>query len=416
LKKIALRTRTAQIAGAAIAGTIIVAACGGGSDPVPVLAPASAPAPAPAPAPTVPEGGPVAPDKPLAKAYNDAAKALAVGTDNPILAWTYRVWCETGYRTAPKTGVNGIDALVDPSVDLVTPRGFTAQSESSTPYPAGGVRFLDNAWVFGTDGTAMVVVRTPSGNFILFDALNSVADMQSQVIDQMRFAGLDTSRITHVFVGHEHGDHYAGVNLAARLSPNLKVIAGAPAAEAIAKARSAAETRTYAGTSDEQAAARANALDRIPQKVDITIPAASDMEQGAMRLQLESDLEVVVMMTPGHTNGAIQVIVPVVHQGKTEKLLVWSGNDASNDNTDKYASGANLVEAFVVKEQPTAWINTHTYQGAVFGHLRRLAASPNTAPNPMLMGVDGVRRWAGIFAACNRALAERYRDGTWNEM
>lgn len=391
----------------------VAVGCGGDDGATPVAPPPPAPVPAP---PAVPAGGPVTADKPLAKAYNDAAKAFTVGNDNPINAWMYRVWCETGYRTAPKTGADGIDALLDPKVDLVTPKGFTAQSESATPYPAGGVKFLDNAWVFGTDGTAMVVVRTPTGNFLLFDALNSVADFQTQVIDQMRAAGLDPSKISHVFVGHEHGDHYAGVNLAMRLAPNLKVVAGTPAAVAITAARLAAETRAYTGTAAEQAAAKAAALDRIPSRVDITVPAGSDMDQGVKRVLVEAGVETVVMMIPGHTNGALQVIVPVVHQGKTEKLLVWSGNDANNANTDKYASGANVVETFVVREQPTAWINTHTYQGAVFGHLRKIAASPNTAPNPMLMGVDGVRRWAGIFSHCNRALAQRYRDGTWTSM
>lgn len=365
---------------------------------------------------TVPPGGPVAPDSPMARSYNDAAKAFTVGTENPIIHWMYRVWCETGYRTAPRTGVNGIDALVDPSVDLVTPRGFTAQSESGTPYPLGGVRFLDNAWVFGTDGTAMVVVRTPNGSFLMFDALNSVSDFQALVVDQMRFAGLDTSRISHVFVGHEHGDHYSGVNLAMRLSPNLKVVAGEPAAVAMTAARMQAQNRTYSGTPEQQAAARAAALDRIPSRIDITVPAGANMDQGVRRFLVEQGVEVVVMMAPGHTDGAIQVIVPVEHKGKVEKLLVWSGNDANNANTDKYASGARIVENFVAKEQPTAWINTHTYQGAVFGHLRRIYANPATAPNPMLMGVDGVRRWAGIFAQCNRALAQRYRDGTWLEM
>ena len=121
------------------------------------------------------------------------------------------------------------------------------------------------------------------------------------------------------------------------------------------------------------------------------------------------------MMTPGHTNGAIQVIVPVMHKGKQEKLLVWSGNDANRANTDLYATGARFVERYVVTEKPTAWVNTHTYQGAVHGHLLKLKSDP-AAPNPMIMGEDGVRRWITIFGNCNRALAQRYRDGTWISM
>lgn len=361
---------------------------------------------------TVPPGGPVLPDLPLAKAYNDAAKAARDGgVRNPILDWAYRVWCETGYRTAPALGVNGIDNLLDPLTDLVTPKGFLVADFSGTVYPAGGVQFLDNAWVFGRWLTAAVVVRTPSGNFLVFDALNSISDYQTQVIDQMRFAGLDPARVTHLFVGHAHGDHYAGVELQRALSPNMKVIAGAPDATSMLSSRRRAEVRTYPTPE-----ARAAAVNRIPASIEISVPAGGEgQEQGAKRLQLESGVEVVVMMTPGHTSGAIQVIVPVMHKGKQEKLFVWSGNDANNANTDRYATGGRFVEKFVVSEKPTAWINTHTYQSATFGHLEKLKKDPN-APNPMLMGEDGVRRFYTIWSSCNRALAQRYRDGTWEEI
>ncbi|MGP4006917.1 hypothetical protein [Streptomyces sp. 4N124] len=38
-----------------------------------------------APTEEIPWGGPLAPDKPLAKAYDDAARALAEADDNPVI-------------------------------------------------------------------------------------------------------------------------------------------------------------------------------------------------------------------------------------------------------------------------------------------------------------------------------------------
>lgn len=187
-------------------------------------------------------GGPLAADLPLAKAYDDAARALAESTDNPILKWEYRIWCQTGYRTTREGGTGQpIDQPVNSDVDLVSPTGFV-DTALDKPMPEGGVRFMDNAWYFGTRVTGMVVVRNPDGSLLMFDALTNARDMQAKTLDQMRAAGLDPSRVTHIFIGHEHADHYGGVNLVRRdHAPNAKVVATVPAAAAIVSARARAE-------------------------------------------------------------------------------------------------------------------------------------------------------------------------------
>ena len=56
------------------------------------------------PADPRPIRGPWKPDLPLAKAYDTAARALAMADDNPLIRWEYRVWCETGYRHPGEEG------------------------------------------------------------------------------------------------------------------------------------------------------------------------------------------------------------------------------------------------------------------------------------------------------------------------
>ena len=49
-------------------------------------------------------GDALRPDLPLARAYNEATRALSKVDDNPLIGWEYRVWCETGYRSPGDAG------------------------------------------------------------------------------------------------------------------------------------------------------------------------------------------------------------------------------------------------------------------------------------------------------------------------
>jgi hypothetical protein len=70
---------------------------------------------------------------------------------NPIIRWSYRVWCETGYHNINNVGTNQFaDPLPDPSRDLVSPLGYYCRGYEKV-MPDGGVQFMDNAWYFGRD-------------------------------------------------------------------------------------------------------------------------------------------------------------------------------------------------------------------------------------------------------------------------
>lgn len=407
------KNRAARPVSAVCLAAALIAGCGGsGGDSG---AAAVGVGNAQAQANVVPYGGPLAADMPLAKAYDEAAKAMAATTDNPILKWEYRVWCQTGYRTKAEGGTGQpVDLPLDPTKDLVSPTGFL-HTDLSRVMPAGGVQFMDNAWYFGTDLTGMVVVRTPDGNLVMFDALTTAGDMQTQTIDQMKAIGLDPARVTHIFIGHEHSDHYGGIELIKRdYAPNVRVIATAPAAQTIASARARVLTRTFTGTPAEQLAARNTALFNVPEKIDIIVKPYEGYAMGMQRIPVANATDVVAMLAPGHTPGQLNVVVPVNHQGKTRKLLIWSGND-NIDVADQYAASTDFVQGIAFKEGTDSFINTHGYQGAVFGHLRNLKANPS-GPNPLLMGVDGLQRYFSIYANCQRAEAQRLRDGTWKAL
>ncbi|MGW0199220.1 MBL fold metallo-hydrolase [Nonomuraea sp. NPDC003201] len=358
----------------------------------------------------VPWGGPLAPDLPLAKAYDTAARALAEVDDNPVIRWQYRVWCQTGYRSPRDAGTGQpVDRPVDPAKDLVSPTGFL-YSEYSRPMPAGGVQFMDNAWYFGTDHTGLVIVRTPDG-LIMLDALTTPQDMQSQFLDQAAAAGLDPRGIRYVFLGHRHGDHIGGANLLrGNHARRAKFVMGRPDADAVAKDLAELRAHRHEYTEEEYRAR----LARLPSRIDIMVEATPGHTVGMKRIRIGRRTEAVAILAPGHTEGQMHVIVPVVHQGETHKLLVWSGNDNA-DVAAQYAVSADHVQGLAGLEGADTFINTHAYQGGIFGHLRALKANP-AAPNPMIMGRSGVQRHIEIFGHAHRALAQRLIDGTWKRM
>lgn len=364
-------------------------------------------------------GGPLRPDGAVSHAYVESARALAGADDNPIIRWNFRVWCETGYRTVGEAGAGQVvDKPVDRDHDIVSPKGFVDPTDDR-PMPAGGVRFMDNAWYFGTDLTGMVVLKVPEG-LVLFDALSNREDMQSQGIDQMKVVGLDPSTIRYVIIGHEHPDHYGGINLILeKYAPDAKVVASEVAATAILNLRKgiesgSAQPRLFGRPPAKKltpAQVKARALDGIPTRIDMRVGSAPDMPVGLQRIDLGGGTSLLAIQMPGHTPGQMQLIAPARYKGKSEKILLWSGND-NFAFAAGYAASTDFVRAVARWEGASAFINTHAYQGTEFAQLRALKRD-GAGPNPFVMGTEGVQRFLGVFAECQRAQAARRAEGSW---
>ncbi|HYD89260.1 MAG TPA: MBL fold metallo-hydrolase [Vitreimonas sp.] len=373
--------------------------------------------------PARPFRGPIRPDLPLARGYNDAARALAYADDNPLIRWAYRVWCETGYRSPEDAGAGQeVDELIDPAQDLVSPQGFFHSRFARTPMPSGGARFLDNAWYFGADGLGVIVVRTPDG-LLMVDTMTTPEEFEQVVLSEMPAAGLNPADIRYVFLGHMHADHTGGANVVQRLAPEAKVVMGAPDAAIVDQAREAlrngetpppgATVRWRSRPTDaaEAAALHQTRLRSVPNRIDMRIEPEPGQTTGSARIRIGPSTEVVAVLNPGHTPGQMSVIIPVQHQGETRQLLVLSGND-NPDEAAQYARSMDYLRSVAAQVGADTLINTHGYQSAMFYHLRRLQADPS-ASNPFAMGRSGVDRFLGVFAECQRATHQRLEDGTW---
>lgn len=355
--------------------------------------------------------GPLAPDLPIAKSYDSAAAGFAAVSDNPMTKWEYRVWCQTGYRHADDAGVGQpVDLpLADPRQDLVTPLGYLDPSQAK-PMPAGGVQFMDNAWYFGTDYTGMVVTRTPNGSLLVFDTLTRVADIRTQFLDQATAAGLNPRRISTIFLGHHHPDHVGGVNtIRDEYAPKAKTVMGAPDAEIVRQ-----RLRDLIADRDKYTKEEFRArLATIPRTVDETVRAYPGHTVGMRKIKA-GGVDVTAILAPGHTPGQMAVMVPVVHNGTTHNLIVWSGND-NMDAAAQYAISTEFIQGIAKQSGADAFINTHAYQFAAHARLRDLKENP-TSRNHFLMGAEGLQQHLAVFALCQRAAAQRLIDGTWTQM
>ena len=120
-------------------------------------------------------------------------------------------------------------------------------------------RVFDNLAVIGRTGTAVWVVTTTAG-LVLIDA--GYADqLDSVLLKGMKTLGLDPARVTHVIVGHGHGDHFGG----------------APVLSAAGRARG--DGRTGLGTCSKRRLPRAAAARRAGHRLlcqSATSPSRTD--------------------------------------------------------------------------------------------------------------------------------------------
>jgi glyoxylase-like metal-dependent hydrolase (beta-lactamase superfamily II) len=368
---------------------------------------------APGAPPDTSKGGPLAPDKPIAKAHNDAAKALAAVDDNPLIQWAYRVWCETGYRH--QAGADPAPNFANPD-DWVDAKGIMTE-RMAKPSPG---KFMDNAWYVGNEHTGAVIVRVPEG-LLLFDAMNSPEVIKTQILPQMQKFGLDPTQIKYVFMGHQHGDHIGGANyIRQEFAPGAQFVMGAPDANAVAASRAGIMTGQVAGRGRGAAPVQLTAdqqRDRLllfPDRVDIKVEETPGLKTGMREIKIGPSTTVVAVLNPGHTIGQMSVIVPVTWQGQPHKLVVFSGNDqitAARQYATSFGYIGNIARAY----SADAWVNTHGYQSHQYQWFRKVDADPRSR-NPFLMGVDGVDRMFTIMSECHKALEQRMIDKTWTRM
>jgi metallo-beta-lactamase class B len=243
----------------------------------------------------------------------------------------------------------------------VEPARFPGLGEGVAAIPA---KLFDNLYYVGRTDVGAWVIETSDG-LVLIDTLYTPEDAQQIVVGGLRQLGLDPADLKVVFVTHFHGDHAGGAPYFQQQGVRVML--------------SEADWSQLGGTPDAWSIARDGETIMV------------------------GDTPFTVVLTPGHTAGAISLIFPVTENGEQHKAVIMelSPRGGIDVHRDAVAGIEHLAE-FTAREGVDVALHPHEM---IFDPVARdfiLSASTRAAgtPNPLVIGNESMQRFAGMVATC----------------
>lgn len=239
-------------------------------------------------------------------------------------------------------------------------------------------KVFDNMYLFPTNDVAAWAVTTSNGIILLDTTYDySVKDL---IDSGMRKLGLDPTQIKDILVTHGHGDHFGGVKYLQELySPTV-----------------------YLSAADWDLMARPTNGGGLAQPV----PKKDRIATDGQKLTL-GDTTISIYLTPGHTPGTISFMIPVKINGTPHLAAFWGGTAISRntgiDNLKLYSASAKHFEDIVAQAKPDIILSNHERFGEHMKKLAAMKANPG-APNPFIVGTDGVKRYLDVLQQCSQAI------------
>lgn len=260
---------------------------------------------------------------------------------------------------------------------LADPRYSTAMQRMCAPaqerrpvgdYPntrLAPVRVFDNLYFVGLGNVYAWAVSTPDG-IIMLDSLNNASDAEF-IVGGLKTLGLDPAGIKYVVVTHSHADHFGGAPyLQERFG--AKVIASEIEWEAMAK------------------------MSNAPKR-DIAVNDGETITLGGTTLTF--------IHTPGHTPGAMSVIVPVADRGQRHVAALLNGT--ATNTPDILVQSMERLAARAKAAHVDVEINNHSFIDDSLPILDRVRTRTATDPHPLVIGEEGYQRFSGWLTECLRA-------------
>jgi metallo-beta-lactamase class B len=246
----------------------------------------------------------------------------------------------------------------------VEPARFPGLGEGVAATPA---RLFDNLYYVGRTDVGAWVIETSDG-LVLIDALYTPEDAEKIVVAGLRQLGLDPADLKVVFVTHFHGDHAGGAPYFQQQGVRVMLseadwsqLGGAPGTDSIAR-----DGETI----------------------------------------MVGDTPFTVVLTPGHTAGAISLIFPVTENGEQHKAVIMELSPRGGVDVHRDAvSGIEHLAEFTEREGVDVALHPHEM---IFDPVARdfiMSASTRAAgtPNPLVIGKESMQRFASMVGTCWKA-------------
>ena len=252
---------------------------------------------------------------------------------------------------------------------LCLPRN--ARPRPVLPESVAPARVFDNLYFVGLPRVYSWVVDTPEG-IILLDSLNDAQDAEVTIVGGMEQLGLDPSRIRYVVISHEHGDHYGGARY-------LQERFGA---RVVATDLAWRTMEASSGSSPD-----------APPERDMVVSDGDTLTLGDTTLTFYS--------TPGHTEGALSTMVPVMENGQSHLAFLLNGpRTVSLASSREMLASTQRIATLARAAGVDVELNNHSY---IDDSLPTIEAARTRQPgrsNPFVIGAEGFQRFTGWQIEC----------------
>lgn len=245
-------------------------------------------------------------------------------------------------------------------------------------------RVFDTLAVVGRTSTAVWIVTTSTG-LVLIDA-GYGDQVESVLLAGMLALGLDPDRVTHVIVGHGHGDHFGGASYFQERG--ARVVLGAPDWDLV-------EAPPRGGRGAAVA----------PPRRDIAVTDGETLTVG--------DVTFTFVMVPGHTAGSLGVIFPVKDGDATRMAGLFGGSVLiptfiPDEGLRQYVRSIEHWGTVTEELNVEVEIQNHPLYDGFGAKLQRLKQRAPGQPNPFVVGREAYQRFLQVMAGCtNVQLARR---------
>lgn len=247
-------------------------------------------------------------------------------------------------------------------------------------------RVSDNLYVIGRTTTAVWVVATSEG-LVLIDA-GYGDQLESVLLPGMKKLGLDPARVTHVLVGHGHGDHFGGASYFQQRG--ARVVMGAPDWNLL----------------DAPAGGRGRGA------APAVAPPARDVAVADGQTLTAGDVTFTFVAIPGHTPGSIGIVFPVKDGGTTRMAGLFGGSILiptliPDDGLRQYIESIERWRTVTRRMNVEIEIQNHPMYDGFLTKLEQLKTRQPGAPNPFVVGRDGYQRFLDVMSGCTEVQLAR---------
>jgi metallo-beta-lactamase class B len=252
------------------------------------------------------------------------------------------------------------------------------RANSNDDPPVEPTKIFDNVYAIGNTGTVAYAITTSDG-IILLDSL-AANQVDPVLLPGMRKLGLDPAKVKLVIVAHGHADHFGG-------SPYFQ--------ERGAHVAMSAEDWDFIAPKPGSAP-----KGPAPPKRDIALVEGQPVGLG--------DVQVMPVLTPGHTPGSMGFIFPVKENGKTYVAAMFGGTmltatRPTPEQFDQYLSSIAHFRAEAVRAGAEVELQNHPLMDDFAARLAQLQAHKPGAANPFVVGRENYPSFLDVMSECMRA-------------